>query len=263
MRPASDVLPAGVADALGISSAATLSPAPQGMTSEVSFVDDGGRPLVLKRCRDAIYVDWLRREHRVLLALSATSLPIPHVVGYHERHASEGAADCWLLTTRLPGTSLWDVVLGCAPSERRDHLHALGRLLRELHATTVPAAFRHQRPWIDRRLSAARRNLVWCDGSPALLEQLDANRPPAHDETLIHGDLALDNVLVEPEGRMHVIDWSDGDLGDPRSDVALALATEPELRLQERDVAAFVAGYGEVTLDPATARWFVDLYEFF
>jgi len=262
MRQAFDVLPHDVADALGLSRTATLSLAPQGMTSEVAFVDDR-QPLVLKRCRDAAYVDWLRREHRVLLALSTTRLPVPHVVGYHERGARDGGGDCWLLMTRLPGQSLWDVLLGCEPSERSRHLHALGTLLRELHATPAPEAFRHQQPWIERRLAAAGHNLAWSDGTSALLQQLNAHRPPTCGETLIHGDLALDNVLVEPDGRMHVIDWSEGDLGDPRYDVALALATEPELHLDERDMAAFFAGYGSMSLDPVTLRWFVDLYEFF
>jgi aminoglycoside phosphotransferase (APT) family kinase protein len=262
MRPASDILPDRVARTLGISSRATLSAAPHGMTSHVTFVDDDERPLVLKQCRDTRYVDWLRREHGVLIALAGTCLPIPRVVAYHERQES-GALECFLLTTRLPGASLWDVLLQCPPGERARHLQSLGRLLRELHATPVPAAFRQEAPWIDRRLRAARQNLGWCDGSDVLLGQLAAHRPPAHEETLIHGDLALDNVLLEGDSRLHLLDWSEGDRGDPRNDVALALATEPELHLQDRELTAFFDGYGRPPLDPVTAHWFVDLYEFF
>ena len=76
-------------------------------------------------------------------------------------------------------------------------------------------------------------------------------------------DLALDNVLVDSSGALSLIDWSEGDSGDPRSDIALALATEPELRLDDGDRDAFFAGYGARAPDPATLRWFVDLYEFF
>jgi aminoglycoside phosphotransferase (APT) family kinase protein len=81
-------------------------------------------------------------------------------------------------------------------------------------------------------------------------------------EVLIHGDLALDNVLVGDDG-MCLIDWSGGDLGDPRYDIALALATNPELYLRDEEVEAFFEGYACTPIDAATLRWFTNLYEFF
>jgi hypothetical protein len=53
---------------------------PQGMTSEVAFVD-GDAPCVIKRCRDRRYLKWLSREHRGLLALENAFLPVPRVLG--------------------------------------------------------------------------------------------------------------------------------------------------------------------------------------
>jgi aminoglycoside phosphotransferase (APT) family kinase protein len=110
-------------------------------------------------------------------------------------------------------------------------------------------------------------NLAWCDGTAALLGDLRRRRPDPVPETLIHGDLSLDNVLVEEGGR-HVsisgfVDWPFGGGGDPRSDIAIALQTEPEIALGERDLAAFREGYGSSLPDADTRRWFVDLYEFF
>ena len=82
---------------------------------------------------------------------------------------------------------------------------------------------------------------------PPLLARLEATRPALSPEVLIHGDLALDNVLVDEDGSLSLIDWSGGDVGDPRYDIALALATEPEIQLGDADVAAFFA------------RWLKDL----
>jgi aminoglycoside phosphotransferase (APT) family kinase protein len=247
---------------LGISAAATISPAPQGMTSEVAFVDDQDRESVLKRCRNPIYIEWLRREHRVLVALSKCSLRIPRVIGYHELRQEGRVDDVWLHMTRLPGESLWDVLLR-SPAHRSDHLRKLGNLLRELHSASPPEALRNQRPWVGRTLEQARKNLAWCEGSAELLAHLDATRPTPQPEVMIHGDLALDNVLIDRDGGMSVIDWSGGDLGDARYDVSLALATEPEIQLRETEMAAFFDGYGGRPLDLATMRWFVNLYEFF
>jgi aminoglycoside phosphotransferase (APT) family kinase protein len=255
-----DRLPPEIAAALGLSAEAALSPAPQGMTSEVAFVDDGGMRAVLKRCRDPRYVEWLRRERDVLVALATAPLPIPRVLGYH---AAAGETDVWLLTTRLPGESLWAVLLRSEPFDRSALFHTVGRLLRELHATPAPEAFHTATPWIDRMLARARENLDWCDGSPRQLAHVEAHRPTPGPECLIHGDAALDNLLVDGEGRVSVIDWSGGDLGDPRYDIALALGTEPEFTMTQTDRAAFFAGYGRPPLAAATLRWFLELYEFF
>ncbi|MGH9388570.1 MAG: phosphotransferase family protein, partial [Vicinamibacteria bacterium] len=238
----SDFLPEGGAIALDIFEDATLSLAPQGMTSEVAFLDDRGRSSVLKRCRDPIYVEWLRREHRVLVALSECSLRAPRVIGYHEVRANGEVADAWLHMTRLPGESLWHVLLRSGPLERSDLFRKLGHLLRELHSTPPPAVFVGQASWTKRKLREARENLAWCDGSAELLGRLEATPPAPAPEVLIHGDLALDNVLVEEDGGMGLIDWSGGDRGDPRYDLSLALGTEPEIQRREADRAAFFEG---------------------
>jgi aminoglycoside 3'-phosphotransferase-2 len=128
--------------------------------------------------------------------------------------------------------------------------------------TPVPPALAENSPWIDRRLEQARENLSWCDGTIELLADLHRRRPAPVAEGLIHGDLALDNVLIDGDGAMSLIDWSGGGQGDPRYDVALALGTEPEIELGPDLLAAFLAGYGG-GIDRATRRWFEELYEFF
>jgi aminoglycoside phosphotransferase (APT) family kinase protein len=129
------------------------------MTSQVAFVDDQGRQSVLKCCRDRRYIDWLRREHDVLTALSESPLRIPRVLGYREVCANGQSIETWLLMTRLSGEPLWDVLLRSAPFERSQHFRRLGHLLRELRSTPAPRAFHDQRPWIDRMLQEARNNL--------------------------------------------------------------------------------------------------------
>jgi aminoglycoside phosphotransferase (APT) family kinase protein len=260
--PVADFLPESVASSLGMSAAAMISPAPQGMTSEVAFVDDQNRKSVLKRCRNPIYVEWLRREHWVLVALSEYWLRIPHVIGYYEVIREGRVDEVWLHMTRLPGESLWQVLLS-SPGHRSDHFRKVGELLHELHSASAPEAFRSQRPWIDRALEQARKNLTWCDGSEQLLAHLEMTRPGSWPEVLIHGDLALDNVLIDDSGSLGLIDWSGGDLGDPRYDISLALATEPEIPLRDLDIAAFFDGYGCTPLDVTTMHWFISLYEFF
>ncbi|HEX5415882.1 MAG TPA: phosphotransferase, partial [Chloroflexota bacterium] len=149
---------------------------------------------------------------------------------------------------------------------RHNLLHAFGQTLRSIHQTPVPPALaRPDRPWLDARLDEAADNLARfpVDGSPALLDWLRRNQPPVVPPTLIHGDFTLDNVLVQ-EGRVSgIIDWSDGSLGDPRYDLALATRPDEGLFQSPADFQAFAAGYG-AGLPPAEIHeYFVGLYEFF
>ena len=232
------------------------------MTSEVAFVD-GDTQCVIKRCRDPNYLEWLSREHRVLRALADSPLPMPRVLGYAQVDEKEEGREVWLVMSRLEGRPLWTEILHASSQRRARLLQRVGALLKQLHATPVPVGLRSESPWVDRMLAEARENLVWCDGTVELLADLRHRRPEPVPEVLIHGDLALDNVLVAAEDAMSLIDWSGGAQGDPRCDLALALHTEPEIELGEIELAAFFEGYGGVPMERATRRWFEDLYEFF
>jgi aminoglycoside phosphotransferase (APT) family kinase protein len=232
------------------------------MTSEVALVD-GDASCVIKKCRDPNYLEWLSREHQVLLALAHTPLPVPRVLDYAEVRDTEGGREAWLVVSRLEGRSLWNELLDANSQRRARLLRRVGELLKQLHATPVPVGLRPESPWIDRMLAEARDHLGWCDGTVELLADLRHRLPAPVPEVLIHGDLALDNVLIAAEDAMSLIDWPGGAQGDPRCDVALALSTEPEITLGETELAAFFEGYGGAPVDRSTRRWFEDLYEFF
>ena len=233
----------------------------QGMTSDVALVDGAGLSVAIKRCSNPIYVEWLRREHQVLKALADLDLPVPRVLDFAEIE-KDGERQVWLIMSKLPGRSLL-ASLEATPHNRAELLARLGQLAKRLHGTPVPSALAAESPWIDRMLVQAEHNLPWCDGSPSLLGDLHQRRPSAVPEVLIHGDLALDNVLVGEDGALSLIDWSGGGQGDPRWDIALALDTQPDVTLRPDDIAAFENAYGQTLPDAAIQRWFLNLYEFF
>jgi len=239
---------------------ATLTFPTQGMTSEVAIVG-GGHPVVLKRCHNALYLSWLSREQQVLKLLEHSGLPMPRLVDYAET-GDDSRREMWLVMSRLQGRDLRSELQAANPRRRVELYRHVGLLLRRLHATPVPSGFATDAPWIDRQLTQAAQNLSWCDGTPELLADLRRRRPPPVSEVLIHGDLALDNVLIDADGTMSLIDWSGGDVGDPRFDISLALRTETT-NVSQDQIAAFFNGYGDVPLDERTQQWFEHLYEFF
>jgi aminoglycoside phosphotransferase (APT) family kinase protein len=241
---------------------AKLTFPPQVQTSDVAFAEHDGRVVVVKRCAHPVYIEWLRREQSVLRALGASALPIPRFIAYAETETN-GTRVAWLVMSHLCGSPLLAAAIEASPGKRPILFRGLGELLRRLHATAVPREIVTPRSWVSRQLEQARENLPWCDGTAAGLEELERSQPARVPETLIHGDLALDNVLVDADGRLFLIDWAGGDSGDPRHDVALALQTEPELDLSVDALDAFFLGYGSAELDAKTRAWFVRLYDYF
>jgi aminoglycoside 3'-phosphotransferase-2 len=227
----------------------------QGMTSSVAFVEPGD--WVLKRCADPIYLDWLRREGEVLVALEGTGLPVPRVLDRLDR-----GDEVWLVMTRLRGASCSTVLRGSDRAGRRALAGRLGAFLRRLHDTPVPPPLARSGDWARRKLEEAERNLAWCDGSADLLRRLVASAPEPVRPTLIHGDLNLDNVLTDRGEVTGLVDWAAGDHGDPRCDVALALQPDEALTFDADELAVFLAAYGAHVPHDAR-RWFEDLYEFF
>lgn len=222
--------------------------APQhGATSDVAFARGQGTTLVLKRCRHPPYTDWLENEQRALQLLARADLPVPRVVGLH-REGEEPDAPVWLVMTKLPGVPLWDVVEHASGEERVLWFRRLGRMLGRVHALPVPTELPSEEDhptWLDRTFRRA-ASYVRRHVAKALPERL-ASRLREHGEpmpsTLVHGDFTLDNVLAEGDMITGIIDWGGASAGDPRWDVTLALATEPEIRLSPRAVAAFFEGY--------------------
>jgi aminoglycoside phosphotransferase (APT) family kinase protein len=262
---------------------AKLSYPPQGMTAEVAFAEHAGRTVLVKRCANPIYIDWLRREQLVLRALRASGLPVPRFIAYAETDLSGSPVPAapeipfgstetatpappavgWLVTSVLAGRPVFGVALESSPSARESLFRSVGALLKRLHATPIPAELRYDEPWMERQLRQARVNLSWCDGTEAGLAVLEKSRPEPVPETLIHGDMALDNALVDEAGKLSLVDWAGGGPGDPRIDIALALQTKPELELSAAALAAFFEGYGTAPVDERTRAWFVDLYDYF
>jgi len=234
----------------------------QGATSDVAFAWAADRVVVVKRCAHAIYLDWLRREHVVLRALAGSGLPVPTCIGYAENEA-DGLAVGWLVETRLPCRPLLGALIDAAEPQRVSLCRSLGVLVRQLHAAPVPTALLSATDWTSQQLLQARANLSWCDGTAAGLAELERSRPSPVPERLIHGDLALDNVLVDARGALSLIDWAGGGSGDPRHDVALVLENEPEVKLTAAALDAFFTSYGSASLDKGTRDWFVRLYDYF
>ncbi|MFC4637807.1 phosphotransferase family protein [Deinococcus hohokamensis] len=227
-------------------------PLRQGRTSRVAFaLDASGNPIVLKRSIGP-HLEVIRREHRALYSLSPLGVSAPEPLLYLERPGSFGL-EGWLVTRRLPGTTLEEALSAEPDRDRRTSLLTdFGAALARLHATPPRPGFGHP-DWLENVLGVAHRLQPAADA--ARIEQLRLERPVPVVPSLIHGDVFLDNVMVAGGRVTGLIDWAFADVGDPRYDVAVATH-----ELTRSELEAFVEGYGPAArLSAEEAAYFVEL----
>jgi aminoglycoside phosphotransferase (APT) family kinase protein len=175
------------------------------------------------------------RERRVMAALRGTPVPVPEVLGGSEDPDVLGApffvmAEVKGVVYREPEQASSDLT----EAERDALCTNLVDVLAAIHAVDLdatgmrdfgkPAGYleRQVRRWSAQWDASHTRELRAMD---ELVAQLDAQRPPEGEVTLVHGDYRHDNTLVSRrEGHpvvAAVVDWELSTLGDPLTDAAL------------------------------------------
>jgi len=237
----------------------------QGYTSDVGLIENNQGFYALKRTKGELFCSWLNREIFVLNCLTnQTKLPVPKVKKFVEQ---ENQRDSWVLLEYLGEETLRTVLFTEKNKEKRQEMiFNYGALLFQIHTTPCPKELIYERKWIDQMLNQAEYNLknYKVDGNEELLEKIKTNKANFYNQTLIHGDFTIDNVLVSNGVISGVIDWGSGAYGDPRYDVSLAIRSKPNAFENEIDKAIFFEGYGEKIIDDNIYDYFVNgLYEFF
>jgi aminoglycoside phosphotransferase (APT) family kinase protein len=186
----------------------------------------------------------IRREHRVLLALSGLGLPVPRplalcldisVLGA-EFLAMEFVAG-QILRTRQDAEAL---SAGARKPASRNIIKALLRI----HAVDVNSAgladLSQHEGYLERQLRRWNTQLSTghqpAPGSGrALLADthrvLSSRAPVQQQVRVVHGDFRMDNVIIDADGSVaSVLDWELCTLGDPLADLGILLASwvEPE-----------------------------------
>jgi hygromycin-B 7''-O-kinase len=172
-----------------------------------------GDQLILRIPRSARFVADLAKEAAVIPAALAAGVLTSSIVEYESSH---------MILTRVPGVDL------TALSSTPDGLYrSVGEQLALLHSVTtvdglVPSAAGDPVALIDQLAGGG-----WLDSAAAQwltgwFGRLAAWLPAPSPAVLIHGDVAAQNLMVDPESGAltGLIDWGDADLADPATDFA-------------------------------------------
>lgn len=207
-------------------------------------VDGRGRRIVLRRPplgpRPATAHD-MAREHRILSALGATSVPVPEVLGLCEDARVTGAP--FYVMSFVDGLVVRDVATALAelePAARRTASISLVEALADLHALDIDARglgrLGRREDYLARQLRRWRRQWQEATADPvgpigAIHDRLARAIPDQASSVVVHGDFRLDNCVISSDSKVRaVLDWELCALGDPLADLGMLVAywSEPE-----------------------------------
>ncbi|WP_419881233.1 phosphotransferase family protein [Peribacillus sp. B-H-3] len=238
----------------------------QGYTSDVGLINSDQGFFVLKRTKGKVFCSILKKERFILNILTnKTELPIPKVKKFLE---VENDTVSWILMDFLEGETLRSSAL--LNEKKKENRHEIifnfGRILSQIHSTPCPDELINEHRWLNLMLYKAEKNskIHEVDGTKELLKSIKENQPKDYNQTLIHGDFTIDNVLVSHGVITGVIDWGYGAFGDPRFDVSLAIRPKRNAFENEIDKQIFFEGYGGKIITDNDYDYFANgLYEFF
>ncbi|NQX58101.1 aminoglycoside phosphotransferase family protein [Paenibacillus qinlingensis] len=183
----------------------TFSPLSPGLEAEVAKITHGENQYVLKVWNKRSKPD-VQRQYRLLETLQRQKIRVSEPIGYGK--TEDGHA---VLLTRHHGTPVTKV----SPSIFKK----ITSVLADVHRLPADGLMMKEVPKYDfinyffsgiEAYPAMKENLIY------LVHTADMKM-----DRIIHGDFNLGNILEE-DGQYTVIDWTNGQLGDPRFDLSWA-----------------------------------------
>ncbi|XP_037231511.1 acyl-CoA dehydrogenase family member 10 isoform X1 [Falco rusticolus] len=193
----------------------------------------GGCLLVLKKePSDSLHPSGpaVRREYRVLKALSEAGVPVPTVLALCEDRSTLGTP--FYLMEHCAGRVYSDVSLPeLQPSQRRAIYAAMSQVLSKIHSADLRAAeledlgehsnyIQWQVETWTKQYRAVETHVI--PAMERLIEWLPLHFPESQKTTVVHGDFRMDNLVFHPDRPevLAVLGWKLSTLGDPISDLA-------------------------------------------
>lgn len=239
-----------------------------GKSNLTYIVTDGARDVVVRRPplgHVLATAHDMTREHRVMSALAATPVPVPHMYAACTDPSVIGAP--FYVMERVTGTPYRsaDELNALGPQRVRAVADSVTDTLVALHAvqpdTVGLADFGRPVGYLERQVDRWRRQMLASKsrelaGEEELHRRLAAAIPQSSDAAIVHGDYRMDNTLIDDSDRVTaVLDWEMATLGDPLADVALMLVYQALADVAPGAVSTVSRAHGHPSRDEIVQRY--------
>ena len=204
-----------------------------GQSNPTYLVTAGQRRYVLRKKPPGMLLPSahaVEREYRVLRALRASGVPVPHTELLCTDASVLGTP--FFVMQYVEGRIFWDYRLPeLAPAQRGPIFAAMNRVLATLHQVDYAALglgdFGRPGNYLQRQIARWTRQYrsaetLRIEAMERLIAWLPEHIPAGEELALVHGDYHLNNMIFHPsEPRvLALLDWELSTLGDPRVDFA-------------------------------------------
>ena len=179
----------------------------------------------------------MAREHRILLALGSTVVPVPKILGFCDDAA---VSDQPFYVMEFVDGQIFrtiDDALSIEPTDRTAISESLTDVLASLHSLDVNAIglgglgrhdgyiARQLGRWHQQFTASKLREVPLVD---AVHNKLAKRIPTQQAVSVVHGDYRLDNTMIGAKYRVAaVLDWEICTLGDPLADIGMLTVYSP------------------------------------
>jgi len=169
------------------------------------------------------------REARIMTALAPAGFPVPRVFALCQDPDIIGS---WFyVMDMVAGRIFWDSTFpGVSAQRRGDYFDAMNATLAALHRIEIEAvglgSYGRPQNYVSRQISRWSRQYLEDpeagrnEHMDTMVEWLPAHAPRTQDNSIIHGDYRIDNLIFHPHEPtiIAVLDWELSTLGDPLAD---------------------------------------------
>jgi Ser/Thr protein kinase RdoA (MazF antagonist) len=216
----------GIEALSALSDALIITPLAPGLEAEVFKITTDNSSYVLKVWSKSSKPD-VQYQYQLLNALFVRGISVSEPLGWGiDRQSNK------VLLTPFDGTPIVNV--------NPQMLTELAHILSQIHKTPIAdleESHIRKYDFVDYFYGGIGEFPVLLDALTPLVERISAKQ-----ESMIHGDYNLGNILEAANSKFTIIDWTNGQLGDPRYDLAWA-SLLLRIYTSERYYSLFVSAY--------------------
>ena len=189
----------------------------KGWSSDKKYcvTDENGKKYLL-RVSDIAQYDAKQSEFNMMKMVAALDVPMCHPIEFGTCEDGVYSIQSW-----IEGDDAERYIPTCSDTEKYVYGLEAGRILRKIHS--IPA-LETQEDWetrFNRKIDVKIRKYEECpikyENGQAFIDYINANRILLKNRPQVyqHGDYHIGNMMIDCNGKLHIIDFNRNDYGDP------------------------------------------------
>lgn len=195
----------------------TKEPISKGWSSDKKYcVTDKNGTKYLLRVSDIAEYDKKQSEFNMMKQVSALGVAMCQPIEFGTCDEGVYSIQSW-----IDGADAEEIIPTLSDTEQYVYGLEAGRILRKIHSIPAPETEEDWEAWFNRKMDYKIKKYTECplkyENGQAFIDYINENRHLLKDrpQTYQHGDYHIGNMMIDRNGKLHIIDFNRNDYGDP------------------------------------------------